>query len=198
MEVDAEALYRPFETLSSGERTKVMLAVLFLKEHSFLLIDEPTNHLDTEARRAVSRYLNRKKGFILVSHDRVFMAECIDHVLSLNKNTIEVVQGNFTSWWDNKQRRDEFEAMENEKLKKEIGRLKDCLLYTSWANWVETWEDLKTVYGLEHTDTDMSSAEEISLFESEKKKATKDIGDVGQAFGPIAEEKGVTLKYKTS
>ena len=44
----------------------------------------------------------------------------------------------------------------------------------------------------------MSSAEEISLFESEKKKATKDIGDVGQAFGPIAEEKGVTLKYKTS
>ena len=123
MEMDAEALYRPFETLSSGERTKVMLAVLFLKEHSFLLIDEPTNHLDTEARRAVSRYLNRKKGFILVSHDRVFMDECIDHVLSLNKNTIEVVQGNFTSWWDNKQRRDEFEAMENEKLKKEIGRL---------------------------------------------------------------------------
>ena len=135
MEMDAEALYRPFETLSSGERTKVMLAVLFLKEHSFLLIDEPTNHLDTEARRAVSRYLNRKKGFILVSHDRVFMDECIDHVLSLNKNTIEVVQGNFTSWWDNKQRRDEFEAMENEKLKKEIGRLKEA------ARQAERWSD---------------------------------------------------------
>ena len=63
------------------------------------------------------------------------MDECIDHVLSLNKNTIEVVQGNFTSWWDNKQRRDEFEAMENEKLKKEIGRLKEA------ARQAERWSD---------------------------------------------------------
>ena len=135
MEMDAEALYRPFETLSSGERTKVMLAVLFLKEHSFLLIDEPTNHLDTEARRAVSRYLNRKKGFILVSHDRRFMDECVDHVLSLNKSTIEVVQGNFTTWWDNKRQRDEWEAQENEKLKKEIGRLQaSAAAACAWAD----------------------------------------------------------------
>ena len=44
----------------------------------------------------------------------------------------------------------------------------------------------------------MSSAEEIAIFESEKNKATKEIGDVGQAFGPVAVEKGVTMKYKTS
>ncbi len=41
-----DVFYRPFETLSHGEQTKVLLAILFLKEHSFLLIDEPTNHLD--------------------------------------------------------------------------------------------------------------------------------------------------------
>ena len=46
-----------------------------------------------------------------------------------------MVQGNFTSWWDNKQRRDEFEAMENEKLKKEIGRLKEA------ARQAERWSD---------------------------------------------------------
>lgn len=81
---------------------------------------------------------------------------------------------------------------------KKEGKVDSVGMPDSWANWVGTWQDIKTVYGLEHTDTDMSSAEEISLFEAEKKKATKDIGDVGQAFGPIAEEKGVTLKYKTS
>lgn len=81
---------------------------------------------------------------------------------------------------------------------KKEGRVDSVGMPDTWANWVETWQDIKTEYGLDHTDTDMSSAEEISLFESEKKKATKDIGDVGQAFGPIAEEKGVTLKYKTS
>ena len=40
---DAEVLYRPFETLSNGERTKVLLALLFSRENEFLLIDEPTN-----------------------------------------------------------------------------------------------------------------------------------------------------------
>lgn len=135
MEMDPEVLYRPFDTLSNGEQTRVMLAVLFLKEHSFLLIDEPTNHLDMDARQAVSRYLNKKTGFILVSHDRVFMDGCIDHILSLNRNTIEVVQGNFSSWWENKRQRDESEAQENVKLKKEIGRLKEA------AKQAERWSD---------------------------------------------------------
>ena len=64
--LDAETLYRPFETLSFGERTKIMLAVLFSGENDFLLIDEPTNHLDQDARESVKAYLSGKKGFILV------------------------------------------------------------------------------------------------------------------------------------
>lgn len=143
LEVPAEVLYRPFKTLSNGEQTKVMLAVLFLKEHHFLLIDEPTNHLDVMARQAVSRYLNKKTGFILVSHDRVFLDACIDHVLALNKNTIEVVQGNFSTWWENKRQKDESEIQENEKLKKEVGRLQETVKQAS--NWSDTLE--KTKFG---------------------------------------------------
>ena len=51
IEVNEDALYRPFNSLSNGEQTKVLLAVLFLKENSFLLIDEPTNHLDLRTRK---------------------------------------------------------------------------------------------------------------------------------------------------
>ena len=68
----------------------------------------------------------------------------------------------------------------------------------TWANWVETWEDLEELYGITHTDDDMSSAEEIAMFKEEGTDATKDIGDVGQQWGPTAEEQEVTLKYKTS
>ena len=46
LDVKDDVLYRPFSTLSGGERTKVMLAMLFLRQNCFLLIDEPTNHLD--------------------------------------------------------------------------------------------------------------------------------------------------------
>ena len=122
--LDGGILYRPFVTLSFGERAKVMLAVLFSGENDFLLIDEPTNHLDRESRETVKEYLAGKKGFILVSHDRDFLDACIDHVLVLNRRTIEVQTGNFSSWWENKNRKDNFVRMENEKHKKEIVKLK--------------------------------------------------------------------------
>ena len=88
LNVDAEILYRPFNLLSNGEQTKVLLAALFLNEGQFLLIDEPTNHLDTEGRKIVSDYLRKKKGFILISHDRNFLDGCVDHILSINRANI--------------------------------------------------------------------------------------------------------------
>ncbi len=123
--VEENTLLRPFYTLSNGEQTKVLLAAMFLRENSFLLIDEPTNHLDAEARRVMGEYLKRKKGFILVSHDRALLDICTDHTLSINKTDIEVQSGNFSSWLYNKELRDSFEKAENEKLKKDIKRLSD-------------------------------------------------------------------------
>ena len=119
-----ECLYRPFGTLSHGERTRVMLAVLFAAEGEELLIDEPTNHLDIAARESVKAFLSRKKGFILVSHDRDLLDAVINHVLVLNRATIEVQAGNFSSWWENKEKSDAFAQAENEKHLKEIRKLK--------------------------------------------------------------------------
>lgn len=138
LEVSEDVLYRPFDSLSNGEQTKVLLATLFLKENSFLLIDEPTNHLDMNARKLVSDYLNTKKGFILVSHDRAFLDNCVDHILSINKTNVEIQKGNFSSWWENKKMQDNFELAENEKLKKNINRLSDSAKRTnSWSHEVE-------------------------------------------------------------
>ena len=133
--MDAECLYRPFGTLSFGERTRVMLAVLFAVEGEFLLIDEPTNHLDFRAREIVKEYLAKKKGFILVSHDRDLLDAVCNHVLVLNRNTIEVQAGNFSSWWENKEKADSFARAENEKHLKEIEKLKAS------ADRAERWAD---------------------------------------------------------
>ena len=141
LQLDDAVLYRPYETLSNGEQTKLQLAVLFSKENHFLLIDEPTNHLDIRGRELVSRYLNSKKGFILVSHDRAFLDGCVDHILSINKSDIQVCKGNFSTWWENKQRQDAFEQAENEKLKKEISRLEETA--REKANWSDTAERRK-------------------------------------------------------
>ncbi len=140
LQVPDEALYRPFSTLSQGEQTKVLLAAVFLGENRILLIDEPTNHLDAEARRVVSAYLHRKKGFILISHDRVFLDSCIDHILSINRANIEIQKGNFSTWKENRDRQDQFELAQDEKLRGQIGRL------TEAARRTEGWSD-KTEQG---------------------------------------------------
>ncbi|MDD6812181.1 MAG: ABC-F type ribosomal protection protein [Lachnospiraceae bacterium] len=141
MQMDAEVLYRPFATLSHGERTRVMLAILFSRENYFLLIDEPTNHLDQASREIVKEYLQQKKGFLLVSHDRDLLDACIDHVLVLNRVSIEVQKGNFSSWWENKERLDRFRTAENEKHRREIDKLK--LTAERTRNWAEKNERTK-------------------------------------------------------
>ena len=138
LDIAAEVLWRPFETLSNGEQTKVLLVALFLNEGHFLLIDEPTNHLDAQARKKVSEYLGKKKGFILVSHDRRFLDGCVDHILSLNKTNIEVQKGTFSSWMENFERQQESESVQNEKLKKEIYRLqKSAKRSADWSKQTE-------------------------------------------------------------
>ncbi|WP_217595164.1 Lsa family ABC-F type ribosomal protection protein [Cohnella sp. GbtcB17] len=149
LKMSEDALYRPFESLSNGEQTKALLAALFLKENSFLLIDEPTNHLDVHARKLVSDYLRTKRGFILVSHDRAFLDNCIDHVLSINRADIDIQKGNFSDWQENKRREDEFELAENDKLKKDIKRLSEAAKRTSdWSDAVEKTKNGTRVGGL--------------------------------------------------
>ena len=141
LRVSSEILYMPFNTLSSGEQTKIFLAGLFLKPNNFLLIDEPTNHLDLEARKVVTKYLQQKSGFILVSHDRHILDNCIDHILSINKTNIELQKGNFSTWWYNKNLRDRYEKEENEKLQNTINKLTESSKRTS--NWSDKAEKAK-------------------------------------------------------
>lgn len=139
LDVDESILYRAFSDLSNGEQTKLLLAAMFLNQNSFFLIDEPTNHLDLEGRELLSRYLRSKSGFILVSHDRVFLDGCVDHILSINKANITVTNGNFSTWLANKARQDMFEQGENDKLMDQISHLNRAAARTKvWSDKVES------------------------------------------------------------
>ena len=123
MGLDQALLDRTFETLSGGEKTRIMLLTLFLRKKTFVLLDEPTNHLDDEGKEAVMAYLKKKKGFIVVSHDRAFLDQVIDHVLSINKKDITIEKGNYSSWKHNKDKKEAFELRTKERLEEEITQL---------------------------------------------------------------------------
>ena len=86
---DPGLLYRPYSTLSYGERTKILLSILFIRENSFLLIDEPTNHLDIASREWIEEAVESYDGTLLfVSHDRYFINRFATRVWELENGVI--------------------------------------------------------------------------------------------------------------
>lgn len=78
------------------------------------------------------------------------------------------------------------------------GALNSYGMPDTWTNFGVMWDAFTAKYGLSHSDTDMSSAEEIQKFDAEKHNPVADIGDIGIQFGPVAVETGVTECYKAS
>lgn len=127
MGADPDIMWRPMETLSGGERTKLMLANLFASDGIYPLIDEPTNHLDRLGRAKVAEYLSQKEGFIMISHDRDFLDHCTDHTLVITRSGIELVNATFSTWWDNNEARMQSEQARNAQLKKEMGSIEAAM-----------------------------------------------------------------------
>ncbi|MCR4670948.1 MAG: ATP-binding cassette domain-containing protein [Saccharofermentans sp.] len=142
MDCDPDIIYRPLETLSGGERTKLMLAGLFASEGSYPLIDEPTNHLDRTGREKVAEYLSSKDGFILISHDRNFMDKCTDHTIVITRTGIELTSSTFSVWWDNNEQRMQNETARNDQLRKEMSSIESAMRKNSqWASKAEGYKN---------------------------------------------------------
>jgi lincosamide and streptogramin A transport system ATP-binding/permease protein len=140
-----ETLEQKYDTLSGGERTKLHIAALFLRKKllydMFLLIDEPTNHLDADGIDSLTNYLKRQKGFLLVTHDRNLVDAVCDHIVSINKETIDVIQGNYSAWREMRERGELEQTRRNERLAKDITRLNEAAKRN--ADWSEKLESTK-------------------------------------------------------
>ena len=150
MHVDSNLIWQSFNTLSGGEQTKILLALSFIDENSFPLIDEPTNHLDEESRQEICKYLTKHhKGYIVVSHDRNFLNQVTDHVLAIENTEIHLYQGNYATYEQIKEARDEFNREKNEKIAGEIKNLHNQKeQFYHWAQKIEARKNLgqKTQY----------------------------------------------------
>lgn len=139
---DPDIMWRPVDTLSGGERTKLMLAKLFAVDGAYPLIDEPTNHLDLQGREKVAEYLAGKEGFILISHDRSFLDKCTDHTMVITKTGIELVAASYSTWWENNEQRMEGEQARNDQLRKEMSSIDAAMKKNAqWSNKAESYKN---------------------------------------------------------
>ena len=82
--------------LSGGEKSRVVLAGIFIKPVNFIILDEPTNHLDIKSREILKEALQNFEGtVILVSHDRHFLSEVTNRVFRINQGEMHVYEGGF-------------------------------------------------------------------------------------------------------
>lgn len=200
LQVDSSVLKQEFSTLSPGERTKVLLAILFTDESGFQLIDEPTNHLDIEGRKIVSDYLKSKKGFIVISHDKTFLNPIIDHVISINRTDVDVYKGNFDTWQENKNRQDQHELDQKNQLKKDINRLHETAVKReNWSNSAEAQKNknrYKESVNLDKGFISHKSAKMMKKAKMAEKRVDSAISEKQGLLKNIEIEGPITLNYE--
>ncbi|MYL55222.1 ABC-F type ribosomal protection protein [Pontibacillus yanchengensis] len=129
-------LQHSFDQLSGGEKTKVGLARILLESPDVLLLDEPTNHLDIEAIEWLEEHLKQYEGAVcIISHDRHFLDRVVTKVADLEQGEIELYQGNYSSYVQQKEEKllAEFKAYQEQQ--KRIKKMKEAIKrLRQWAN----------------------------------------------------------------
>lgn len=110
-------------TLSGGERRRVALCRLLLRQPDVLLLDEPTNHLDTVSIQWLEEHLKQYKGTVIaVTHDRYFLDNVAGWILELDRGEGIPWKGNYSSWLEQKSKRLQLEEKQESKRRKTLER----------------------------------------------------------------------------
>jgi sulfate-transporting ATPase len=177
LEIAADALRLPpweqkIEVLSGGEKRRVALCRLLLSKPDLLLLDEPTNHLDAESVEWLEQFLQRFPGTVVaVTHDRYFLDNAAGWILELDRGYGIPWEGNYSSWLEQKEKRLETEA------KQEEARIKSMKAELEWVRQNPKGRQAKSKARL-------ARFEELSQYEHQQRNETQEI------FIPVAERLG--------
>ena len=136
LKINEEMRKSVFQTLSGGEKTRILLATLLLKDTDILLLDEPTNHLDIDSIEWLERFINNYAGTILIiSHDRYFLDKVSDYIVEIENGKGTLYKGNYSAFSLEKEKNREKQEELYERQQKEIKRIADrARQLHDWAN----------------------------------------------------------------
>lgn len=125
---DQNEHHKPINTLSGGQKSRVGIARLLLRQPDILFLDEPTNHLDIDAIRWLETYLKDYNGtVILISHDRYFLDQVITHVYEIEDHELHIYKGKYSDFVSQKAAAFEAAQKKYEIEQKEIKKQEDLI-----------------------------------------------------------------------
>lgn len=125
---EKDDLYRPINTFSGGQKTRIAFVKLLISKPDILLLDEPTNHLDLQTIEWLEGYLKKyPKAVVLVSHDRMFLDDVVDVVYELEYGQMKKYVGNYTSFVEQKKNDLEQQMAAYKRQQKEIEHLEELI-----------------------------------------------------------------------
>lgn len=126
MNIDERLRKSRFNQLSGGEKSRVNLARILLRECDILLLDEPTNHLDLASLEWLENFFCEFQGTVVViSHDRVFLDRVVTRIIEIDDGRANFFSGNYSFYVEEKQRRFITQSEQYERQQKEIKRIED-------------------------------------------------------------------------
>ena len=177
-----DSLDKTINKLSGGERTRLALVKLLLREPDLLILDEPTNHLDTETLAWLEEHLRSyKKTLILISHDRYFLDRAANKILDIEHTEATIYNGNYSAYAAQKAEQRKALAKKHELQQKEISRIEAIIdQQRRWGqahNFITIKSKQKQI---EHLEKDSVSApknlpKNISLRFSEARESGSDV-----------------------
>lgn len=177
-----DSLDKTINKLSGGERTRLALVKLLLREPDLLILDEPTNHLDMETLAWLEEHLRSyKKTLILISHDRYFLDRAANKILDIEHTEATIYNGNYSAYAAQKAEKRKALAKKHELQQKEISRIEAIIdQQRRWGqahNFITIKSKQKQI---EHLEKDSVSApknlpKNISLRFSEARESGSDV-----------------------
>lgn len=128
MGFDESEHQKEISKLSGGERTRLAMACMLLKQPDILMLDEPTNHLDLQMLAWLEQYLKSYKGtIIVVSHDRYFLDQLVNRIFEVNNRQLRDYRGNYSDYLVKHEEQMEAALREYEKQQKEIAKQEELI-----------------------------------------------------------------------
>lgn len=178
----------PFEALSGGQRTRLMLALVLLEDADLLLLDEPENHLDLEAREWLESYLRDcKAGVVVISHDRRTLNAVPDRILELERGEVRTHAGNYEAYVKSK-------ALLREQQQAAYDRQQEFI--RKEEVWIDRFRYKATkAKQAQSRQKQLDKLERVLPPASDADTATFNLGEIARSGAVVLDAKGLTKRY---